>query len=119
MEEVIFFKEFNVVKFLERGAFKVWEKLEIGKEVSLEGDDEKDPKTIIVKFDKIAFGELPKQESEIIRNFFKQGWGDVFKAWICKKNEEALYDQRISIAVYIISNSEKQKTEQKYFIKIY
>lgn len=109
MEEVIFFKEFNVVKFLERGAFKVWEKLEIGKEVSLEGDDEKDPKTIIVKFDKIAFGELPKQESEIIRNFFKQGWKSAFKAWICKRDKEALYDQRISIAVYIIAAQQKNE----------
>lgn len=109
---MIFFKEFNMVKYLERNALKVWEELKVGKEVSLK-KDEKNPNTILVKLGNSSLGELPEQECEIIRNFFKQGWEKAFKAWICKKNEEALYDQRISIAVYIISNSKKQKTEQK------
>lgn len=100
MEEVIFFKEFNVVNILERGAFTIWDKLEISKKVFLELDDE-DKKTIVVKFEGTKFGELPKQESEIIRKFLKQGWKGVFKAHICKIDKKALYDQRISIAVYI------------------
>lgn len=113
MEGVVFFKEFNVVKFLERGALEVWNKLKVGEQVSLE-KDEKDPNIILVKLDNLPCGELPEQECKIIRDFFKQGWGGVFKAWICKRNEEALYDQRISIAVYIISNSNSEKvTEQK------
>lgn len=105
MEEVIFFKEFNVVNILERGVFTIWDKLEISKKVFLDLDDE-DNKTIVVRFgDPILegpiFGELPEQESEIIRKFLKQGWKGVFKAHICKIDKKALYDQRISIAVYI------------------
>ncbi len=103
MEEVIFFKEFNVVKILERGAFIVWEKLKVGKEVSLE-PDKSDWKTILVKFEGSTFGELPEQESDIVRKFLKQGWKDAFEAHICKMDEKALYDQRISIAVYIKKN---------------
>lgn len=45
MEGVVFFKEFNVVKFLERGALEVWNKLKVGEQVSLE-KDEKDPNII-------------------------------------------------------------------------
>lgn len=95
-----FFKEFNVVKFLERGAFRVWDKLGISKEVFLDLDEE-DNKTIVVKFEDSIFGELLEQESEIIRKFLKQEWKGCFKAYICKKDEIALYDQRINIAVYI------------------
>lgn len=101
MEEVILFKEFNVVKILERGAFTVWDKLKVGEEVSFD-HDESDWNSIVVKFDNTIFGELPEHESEIIRKFLEQGWKEAFKARICKKDEEALYDQRISIAVYII-----------------
>lgn len=39
MEGVVFFKEFNVVKFLERGALEVWNKLKVGEQVSLEKDE--------------------------------------------------------------------------------
>lgn len=108
MEEVIFFKEFNVVKILERGAFIVWEKLKVGKEVSLE-PDKSDWKTILVKFEGSTFGELPEQESDIIRKFLKQGWKDAFEARICKRDEKALYDQRFSIAVYITKSAESKE----------
>ena len=114
----IFFKEFNVDKTLERGAFKVWNEIEVGKEVFLELELPA-KKTIVVKLEKSKkeedakvekleraeegiFGELPEKESEVIRNFLTQDWNDVFEAYICKKDKDApLYDQRISIAVYI------------------
>lgn len=48
------------------------------------------------------FGELPEKESEVIKSFLKQKWNNVFEAYICKKDEAVpLYDQRISVAVYI------------------
>lgn len=114
----IFFKEFNVDKILERGAFKVWEEIKVGKEVFLELE-KPDEKTIVVKLEKSKkeetanvkkteraeggiFGELPEKESEVIKSFLKQKWDDVFEAYICKKDEAVpLYDQRISVAVYI------------------
>ena len=49
----LFFKEFNVDKILESGAFKVWEEIKVGKEVFLElksKDKEKD--TVSVKVEK-------------------------------------------------------------------
>jgi hypothetical protein len=119
----IFFKEFNVDKTLERGAFKVWNEIEVGKEVFLELELPA-KKTIVVKLEKSKkeedakvekleraeegiFGELPEKESEVIRNFLTQDWNDVFEAYICKKDKDApLYDQRISIAVYIKENKE-------------
>lgn len=118
MEEVIFFKEFNVVKILERGAFIVWKQISIGTEVFVELE-EPENKIILVKIKvenkedvtkeiKVALGELPEKESEIIRNFLKQKWQSVFKAHICKMDKEALYDQRISIAVYITKSSESK-----------
>lgn len=100
MNGAVFIKEFYVVKILERNGFSVWNKLKIGKKVNLIYD-RADPKTIFVQFKHFLFGELPEQESEIIRNFLEQGWEDAFEARICKRDEKALYDQRISIAVYI------------------
>ena len=137
----IFFKEFNVDKILERGAFKVWEEIKVGKEVFLElksEDKEKDTVSVkvekkveilkgvidleelvketrgikgtvevekserTVRSEKIVFGELPEKESKVISDLLKQGWDQIFEAYICKKDEDApLYDQRISIAVYI------------------
>lgn len=137
----IFFKEFNVDKILERGAFKVWEEINVGKEVFLElksEDKEKDTVSVkvekkveilkgvidleelvketkgikgtvevekserTVRSEKIVFGELPEKESKVISDLLKQGWDQIFEAYICKKDEDApLYDQRISIAVYI------------------
>lgn len=112
MEEVILFKEFNVVKILERGAFTVWKKLLVGEEVSLvSGESDWNP--IVVKFEDTTFGELPEHESEIIRKFLKQGWINAFKARICKRDEEALYDQRISIAVYIIRCSTSSEVAEE------
>ena len=137
----IFFKEFNVDKILERGAFKVWEEIKVGKEDFLElksEDKEKDTVSVkvekkveilkgvidleelvketkgikgtvevekserTVRSEKIVFGELPEKESKVISDLLKQGWDQIFEAYICKKDEDApLYDQRISIAVYI------------------
>ncbi len=136
----LFFKEFNVDKILESGAFKVWEEIKVGKEVFLElksKDKEKDTVSVkvekkveilkgsvvleeikgtkgikgtvevekserTVRSEKIVFGELPEKESKVISDLLKQGWDQIFEAYICKKDEDApLYDQRISIAVYI------------------
>ena len=139
----IFFKELNVAKILESGAFKVWNEIEVGKEVFLELKSEnKDEDTVLVKVEKkveilegivdleevakgikgtvkveksertvenekIVFGELPEKESKVISDLLKQGWGQIFEAFICKKDKDApLYDQRISIAVYIKENKE-------------
>ena len=145
----IFFKELNVAKILESGAFKVWNEIEVGKEVFLElKSEDKDEDTVLVKVEKkveilegivdleevakgikgakeikgtvkiekserkvknkkIVFGELPEKESKVISDLLKQGWGQIFEAFICKKDKDApLYDQRISIAVYIKENKE-------------
>lgn len=49
----IFFKELNVAKILESGAFKVWNEIEVGKEVFLELKSEnKDEDTVLVKVEK-------------------------------------------------------------------
>lgn len=137
----IFFKELNVAKILESGAFKVWNEIEVGKEVFLElKSEDKDEDTVLVKVEKkveilegvvdleevakeikgtakveksertvgnekIVFGELPEKESKVISDLLKQGWGQIFEAFICKKDKDTpLYDQRISIAVYIKKN---------------
>ena len=49
----IFFKELNVPKILESGAFKVWNEIEVGKEVFLElKSEDKDEDTVLVKVEK-------------------------------------------------------------------
>lgn len=96
----IFFKEFYVVKILERGAFKVWNEVNIGEEVYLELEK---GKTVLVKCqDGQVFGELPENESKIIRDLLIQEWTNIFKAFVCRKDAEVpQYDQHVSIAVYI------------------
>ncbi len=106
----LFLKELNVTKILERGAFKVWEEIKVGEKVFLKLE-ETNKNTILVEVEKggqkMVFGELPEKESEVIRSFLTQKWNDVFEAYICKKdNDVPLYDQRISIAVYIEENKE-------------
>lgn len=110
-----FFKEFYVIKVLECNAFKHWPNIELGKEVAFKIyniEQEKDDKDVDFNKDliRVVLGEvdkgpiigmLPKEESKVMKDILTNGWNIIFKGTICKVDEKAPYDQRISVAVYI------------------
>lgn len=112
-----FFKEFCVINTLECNAFKHWKDkdIEMGKEVYFKVySAEQDQANKDVDFDKdlirvvlkkngkdSIIGMLPKEESKIMRDILINGWNTFFSGTICKVDEKAPYDQRISVAVYI------------------
>lgn len=109
-----FFKEFCVINTLECNAFKYWKDIKIGNEVRFKVYLEQEQDKEDVDFDKdlirvvlkkkgkdLIIGMLPKEESKIMRDILKNGWNTFFSGTICKVDEKAPYDQRISVAVYI------------------
>lgn len=113
-----FYKNFFVINVLKCNAFEHWEKIEIGNSVIFEvyGADNKkfsknvdfDKELIRVILDKDEYpiiGMLPEEESKFMKDIIKNDWTGIFKGVVCNKiDEDAQYDQRISVAVYIEPN---------------
>lgn len=110
----VFFKEFNIIKILEYQAFEIWEEIGVSNEVTLSLNYENGYIEVRLANPKegkenCIIGVLPQEESKIIKYFLAANWKDVFKCWICKKDDNLQYDQRLHILVHI---NENQKTSE-------
>lgn len=115
-----FYKESYVINVLKCNAFEHWDKIRIGSFVTFETynandehsskDVDKDLIRVILTYNdgdkeiKATIGMLPEEEYKFMKDIIKNGWTDIFEGVICKKVDDAQYDQRISVAVYIKKN---------------
>lgn len=120
-----FYKEIYVVNVLKCNTFKHWKKIKIGnrvtfevyaaddKNISKDVDIDKDLIRVILTHDedevlkeKPTIGMLSEEEGKLMKDIIKNKWKDFFEGTICKIDEKAQYDQRISLAVYIKPNKD-------------
>ncbi len=99
-----FLKIISVSDILEYDAFSKWNEIKIGDPVTLEKGKEENAKKIVVKFDGVILGTLPKNDCGCIKEFADNNWplDKLFDCKICRKNSDiGEYDQQLHILVQI------------------
>lgn len=87
----------------------VWDELKVGTPLKLvrDKDNHYDENAVAVVYDngeEFLLGYIPAQHNETIAQLLEMGWTDIFSCRICKKNEEAHYENQIRLTVRIKRN---------------
>ena len=101
MDEQIFYKECFLLKANQYEALELLNnegQLKIGTLLKLFQDKDE---IFACALNGKRIGLLPKEETELICNFLKMGWHQLFKCRVSKYDEKADENKRFSIAIYI------------------
>ena len=109
----IFVKECSVINIYHRGALKVWDKINVGvnltlKKHSLNGKSKDiiDAKVIDLEYKKgektWIIGELSETDSTFIVDILNMGWDKVFSAYISYKDDNnPSENNKLKVVIYI------------------
>ncbi len=105
-----FYMECHIAGVRYHDAHEVWDKLAIGAKLQLErdADNKFDPEAVAVfYFDKerdenLLLGYIPRDENSDVALFLDMGWGDMFEAYLSKKNPEAHYEKQLNMIIKVL-----------------
>jgi hypothetical protein len=105
----LFFMECHLAGRQYHDADLVWDELKVGTPLKLvrDMDNRYDENAVAVVYDngeEFLLGYIPAQHNETIAQLLEMGWTDIFSCRICKKNEEAHYENQIRLSVRIKRN---------------
>lgn len=102
-----FFKECLLQDIYHYEALEVWGELEIGKELSLDKDEDK--KVVLIYGEK-RIGRLSDDDAKFIYDFIEAGYKDVFVGIVSlKSGETADESKRLKVVIKIRENENKAK----------
>lgn len=105
----LYFMECHIAGRQYHEAGEVWDKLTIGTELYLELDKENphDLNAVAILYrdpsneEEYLLGYVPRAENKTLSMFLEMGHSDIFECKLCRKDEEAHYEQQLSVTIKI------------------
>lgn len=93
----------NVAAFTYHEGCEVFDKLKIGKKVTLVREDENpyDHNAVAIFFSEAHIGYIPRRKNETIAKFLDLGYADIFDARIQSVEPTAHPEEQVSIVIYV------------------
>ncbi len=99
----------NVAAFTYHEGCEVFDKLKVGKRVTLVREDENpyDHNAVAIFFGETHIGYIPRRQNETIAKFLDLGYGDIFEARIQSVDSVAHPEEQVSVVIYLKRKADK------------